>query len=162
MTKHLVPKGATTKEKIWVHIQKECETDCWLWLQSLDRDGYGILSIRDTNTGKYRPSRAHRESYKVFIGPIPEGMQVAHRCDNRRCVNPEHLFLATHAENIADMCEKRRTAYSCNHRTAKLNPKKVIDIRNSKLPYKELALLYSVSKPTIKDVRRKRTWKYVE
>lgn len=70
-------------------------TGCWLWLGALDRDGYGHISVgRKTNTG------AHRAAYEAFVGPIPTGMVIDHRCRVRCCVNPDHLEPVTPRENV--------------------------------------------------------------
>jgi hypothetical protein len=74
---------------------------CWEWVAAKDRDGYGQFK----GNGHVR---AHRFSYDEFVGPIPEGLQVLHRCDNPSCVNPEHLWVGTNADNMADKCEKGR------------------------------------------------------
>lgn len=78
------------------------ETGCWLWTGKLDRSGYGYL-VHDE-----RPRRAHRMSWKLHVGPIPEGLHVCHRCDVRSCVNPAHLFLGTARDNIRDCWAKGR------------------------------------------------------
>lgn len=69
-------------------------TDCWEWQRGLDKDGYGQLTI---NTKKIKP---HRFSYELYKGKIPEGLEIDHLCRNRKCVNPNHLELVTHQENI--------------------------------------------------------------
>jgi putative hemolysin len=72
----------------------EPNTGCWLWLSTLDRDGYGQLNRR------YKTYKAHRFAYTVLRGPVPDGMVLDHICRVRSCVNPDHLRPVTHAENV--------------------------------------------------------------
>lgn len=81
---------------------------CWNWILRLDRGGYGRMKIQMGARGLYRFEGAHRYSYTIFKGDIPAGMEVCHRCDNPSCVNPEHLWLGTHQQNMKDMHEKGR------------------------------------------------------
>lgn len=77
-------------------------TSCWLWTKSCGKKGYGQIWIVDTFV------RVPRAAYEVFIGPIPEGLFVLHRCDNPPCFNPDHLFAGTQSENIRDCVAKGR------------------------------------------------------
>lgn len=87
-------------ENIWKRIQKT--ESCWLWGGSIDRDGYGYLSHGDKKS-----ARAHRVLYELEVGPIPEGLEIDHRCRVRNCVNPKHLEPVTGAENQRRRIERR-------------------------------------------------------
>lgn len=129
---------------------------CWEWQGSRDEHGYGYL----------RSIRAHRLSFELHCGPIPDGMGVLHRCDNRACVNPAHLFLGTQEDNNLDMVSKGRHMHGERVPGHKLSSKDVPTIRRlyaaGGSSYSSLSLLFGVSKSAIQDIVERKTWKQVE
>lgn len=89
-------------ERFWSKVEKSGA--CWIWTGFVDPKGYGAIS---TQRG-HRPLQTHRLSWEMANGKIPDGAMVLHRCDNPRCVNPDHLFLGTAADNTHDMMNKDR------------------------------------------------------
>ena len=143
---------------------------CWLWQGFVFDSGYGSFRIDGE-----RNSRAHRWSYEHFVGPIPDGLLVLHRCDVRRCVNPAHLFVGTQKENIADMLAKGRgpervrqgATLNCvgvNNPAAKLTEDAVREIRRLRetgLSHMKLARRFGVSTPVIQSILKGKTWVHV-
>lgn len=105
-------------------IQRDANAKgCWKWKGYVSPHGYGEISI------KHRSVRANRFSYTLYNGAIPDGLNVLHSCDNPACVNPAHLFVGTHADNIKDKVSKQRQARGVNHGMAKITPAIVYSIR---------------------------------
>jgi hypothetical protein len=138
----------------------DIKTGCWNWTRGKDSDGYGVTNL----FGKTR--KAHRVAYEAWNGKIPEGMCVCHRCDNRSCVNPEHLFLGTNRDNIDDCLKKGRwTSIRGSKNPANiLSEEDVLNIRRAfgRSSGGELARAYGVTPSSICDIKRGRTWKWLK
>lgn len=138
---------------------------CWLWTACRSPKGYGQFGLRVD--GKFKITAAHRVAYLLFVGEIPDGLHVLHRCDNPQCVNPSHLFLGTNADNVADRVKKNRSAVMIGSKNsnAKLTVADVQNIRQM-LKYKvksrtQIASDYGVSYPTISHIATRISWKDV-
>lgn len=105
--------GPTSKlsprEAIAIHSEFVTECGCQIWTASVDRFGYGRLTVNGKTT------HAHRASWECANGPIPDSLWVLHRCDTPPCINPDHLFLGTPADNVADMIRKQRHRFGRRH-----------------------------------------------
>lgn len=131
------------------------QTGCREWLLSTNHRGYGQMRW----AGKVR--RTHRLAWLAERGPIPDGMQVCHHCDNRRCINVDHMFIGTNADNVADRHRKGRSYLGSGerHPDAKLTWEKVAEIRQSSETNRMLAFVYGVSPRTIRSIRHCETWR---
>jgi hypothetical protein len=128
-------------------------TGCWLWTGSISERGYGYFHATSG-----RRFYAHRRSYEVFVGPIDKPL-VCHHCDNRRCINPLHLFTGTNKDNSDDRDRKGRNVNPPCSRgekspSAKLSNKQVDDIRSSTLNSTKLAEMYGIDAGYIRAIKR--------
>ena len=110
--------------------------------------------------GRVRRQPAHRMAYELLNGPIPSGMHVLHRCDTPACVNPNHLFLGTHADNMRDMADKGRASRGEKSPQAKLTLEQVKAIRENNLSSRKIAPLYGISDRQIRSIRANQWWKH--
>ena len=132
-------------------------TGCWVWVGRPNTSGYGTFSLNK------KRERAHRVSWMLNRGPIPEGLQVLHKCDNPPCVNPDHLFLGTNADNVKDRVSKGRTAPN----DGETNPKalltkwlvlKIKRMRKRRMTYKAIGDTFGVSLPAVYKAVHGKTW----
>lgn len=137
------------------HVLPEPNSGCWIWTGTLFRGGYGGMKIN----GHITP--AHRVAWEAYRGPIPFGLQVLHRCDVRCCVNPDHLFVGTHADNMADRNKKGRQMRGERQHLSKLNADAVRAIRADAREHLEIAADYGVHRSIIGKVKRRTLWQHV-
>ena len=139
------------------------EDACWAWLGAIQTDGYGSIGIK--KDGKWRMTLPHRFMYEECLGKIPEKMCVCHSCDNPACVNPKHLFLGTHKDNMLDKSNKGRVPDMTgeNNPNAKLSKEDVLYIRSyfGVLNITELSRLFNVTPTNISDIVKNETWTHV-
>jgi hypothetical protein len=146
--------------RFWSLVQKT--ESCWLWMGRLQPDGYGVLDIG------HRMTRAHRFSYELHKGPIPDGLCVCHNCpggDNRRCVNPDHLWLGTVGDNNRDQTVRGRRPRGERHGMARLGEGTIRLIRDryaaGNVSQRQLAREFGISQTHVGEIVRRRIWKHV-
>lgn len=155
-----IGREKTIADRFWPKVDQTGK--CWVWTGHRNWGGYGRVSIgTGANRSLYR--YAHRVSYELAYGPVPEGQSVLHRCDNPPCVRPEHLFLGTQRDNNDDRDTKNRVQHGSSHVNAKLTE---ADARRARTLYatgaisqRALADVFGVSHRTISDLLRGLTWK---
>ena len=144
-------------DRFWKWVDKSGA--CWEWVGALSDNGYGRVTVK-TDKG-FRSKYTHRVSYEIHFGEIPPGAQVCHSCDNRKCVNPAHLWAGTPQENSTDMVDKRRSNIGEKHWNRRLTEGDVLQIRRRRLDGEKLADIgrdYSASTTLISKVSRGDRW----
>jgi hypothetical protein len=141
-----------TQQYIEERVERVPFSGCWIWTLALNVYGQPFAHINK------KQSIAYRTSYEAFIGPIPEGAHVLHRCDTPCCCNPHHLFLGTHLDNMKDRDTKGRQPRGESHGMSKLTADVArmiyADTRNGRL----IAAEFGISKTAVNSIRRGRTW----
>jgi hypothetical protein len=141
-------------------IPKAPKTSCWDWTGALNPYGYGDFYF------EYESFIASRLSYSVFVAPIPHGLCVCHKCDNRKCVNPSHLFLGTKGDNNRDTVLRKRhqTQRGSRSNFAKFNEQQVINIREMHLngrSINSIAKQFNSGRTGISFIVNRKTWKHL-
>ena len=160
---NLMPMGrprVPMEDRFWSKVTKAGPDDCWEYAKAPSAR-YGFIARPGTNGGI---ALAHRYSYELHVGPIPEGMCVCHTCDNTACVNPAHLWLGTNAENTADKMAKGRHIKGETHTSAVLTEQDVLDIRRRYAAGEtqvSLAAEYGRNQGHISKITRRAIWTHI-
>ncbi len=161
MKKRSGPKPGPVKKRFLEKV--DTRGDCWTWTSWRTKSGYGAMGTRVNYRNK--TMLAHRLSWTLFVGPIPDSMFVLHKCDNPPCVRPSHLFVGTAQDNSSDMVAKDRSTRGVRHHAATLTLSDVRRIRELRREGETVSKIWKefpqVGKWAIHQVASGRTWRHV-
>jgi hypothetical protein len=163
MTKDHKPyKKTPTVERFWNLVDKRAPDECWEWRGGLCGPGYGIFKVGTLGVDR-RNVMAHRFAYELHYGPL-EKLACLHRCDNKKCVNPSHLFSGTQADNMEDKVSKGRQPRGAMHYISKLDEQKLAAARvfiMNGWSYKKIADRFNVQTMSLWNALNGKSWKHV-
>jgi len=149
-------RGMSPEQRFWSRVVKR-DNGCWEWQGAKDRDGYGMFRgvIRGITY-----NRAHRFSYALHYEDIPKGKHVCHKCDNPKCVNPEHLWIGSNADNMHDKIAKGRHKVLSGENSphAKITEEEAKAILTDPRPYSLIASEYNIAASTVGSIKNKNSW----
>ncbi len=159
--------GMTTPliDRFFLYVGRKQPSGCILWTGAIFKP-YGYGSIFNGNPKKPNNLKASRVSYELFVGPIPKGLDVLHRCDTPACINPVHLFLGTDLDNSNDKIAKGRHYHGERHASTKLTDADIREIRRryavDDVSQQDLADEFPVSRSAIGYIVRHKKWRHVQ
>lgn len=147
-------------DRFWAMVDRRGADDCWEWTGFRLPSGYGVFRIEPGAGGTAPASRA---SWTINKGPIPDSLHVLHRCDNPPCVNPAHLFLGTHDDNMKDMAAKGRATPQCGsvHVLAKLTEDQAEAVFSDPRSYREIATDYGIPIARVHGIKSGGNWRHI-
>lgn len=150
----------TTESRLLSKVEMVPECGCWLWTGYANPRGYGMMSMPQQS-----PKLAHRVSWTLYRGPVPDGMFVCHKCDTPACVNPDHLFVGSNADNVKDMDGKGRRKNSPkhgeSHPMARISNEVALSIFNDSGKHAEIAARHGVKIGTVDQIKTGIQWSSV-
>ncbi len=142
----------------WLLARTEAAGECREWSMARQASGYGATWCGGKVVG------THRLMWQLARGPVPHGMHVLHKCDNRPCINPDHLFVGTNAENVADKMKKNRQSNGNTMASAKLTAADVRKIRSlwraGRHEQREIAKMFGISPTNTHVIIANKTWRH--
>ena len=152
--------------RFWSKVDIRGPNECWPWTANRHSRGYGLFHLMKINPSN--TTTAHRVAYMLSVGPVADGAEVRHSCDNPPCCNPSHLSVGTHKDNMAD----RKARYGhpwdngstrgIGHPRTKFTEKDILTIRRDKTKTaRQLAEIYGVAESTISAIRTRQNWKHL-
>jgi len=152
-----VARNATLAERLEFYSIPEPNSGCLLWTAGANACGYGVIGIRKQST------LAHRVAWAVAFGPVPDEVEVCHKCDVPSCINVAHLYLGTHQDNMDDKVARGRARSAPGERSphAKLTNEQVLAIRSDPRFLRVIAAEYGIGKSLVSVIRRREVWKHL-
>ena len=151
------PLDERVKKRFLGKVEKT--NGCWNWIACYHRStGYGRFGYNGKTEG------AHRVSYMIYNGRISKGMSVLHKCNNKLCVNPNHLYLGNARDNARDRNEAGSTLFGEDHQNSKLRTKDVLEIRTlgkNGMLHKYIAEFYNIGRATVTKIINRDRWKHI-
>lgn len=159
----MAPRPQPPRGRFWDKVDRAHEHGCWNWTGFCEPHGYGVIAV-----DRYKRVKAHRVSWEIHNGAIPDGLCVLHECDNRRCVNPRHLYLGTRADNNRDRGLRRRGKEHRQNGAANDNAKlteadvRAIDaLLKTDRTQAEIAALFGVKQPQVSRIKLRQSWAHL-